>query len=101
MSLGAGIMERCTAVCEVPGRLPFFQAVRADIRVGHSDASEVGLSWVHASRHLIPHSRLAASQAAGSPQSWANALASSSEIRELGGPGEDKIIHATMQELPD
>eukprot|EP00961_Rhodomonas_salina_P235562 3183964-Rhodomonas_salina.1 len=101
MSLGAGIMKRCTAVREVPRRLPFFQAVGADIRVCHSDASEVGLGWVHASRHLIPYSRLAASQTAGHPQSWANAFASSSEIRELGRPGEDKIIHATMQELPD
>eukprot|EP00961_Rhodomonas_salina_P182430 2462659-Rhodomonas_salina.1 len=103
MSLGAGIMERCSAVREVPRRLPFFQTVRADIHVGHSDTSEVGLGRVHASRHLIPHSCLAASQAAGRPQSWANAFASSSEIRELGRQGENnlKIIHAPMQELPD
>eukprot|EP00961_Rhodomonas_salina_P068441 918809-Rhodomonas_salina.1 len=94
-------MEHCTAVREVPRRLQFFQAVRADIRVGHSDASEVGLGRVHASRHLIQHSRLAASQTAGSPQNWANAFASSSEVCELGRQGEDKIIHAAMRELPD
>eukprot|EP00961_Rhodomonas_salina_P230347 3113059-Rhodomonas_salina.1 len=40
MSLGAGIVKRCTAIREVPHRLPFLQTVGADIRVGHSDASK-------------------------------------------------------------
>eukprot|EP00961_Rhodomonas_salina_P261174 3529653-Rhodomonas_salina.4 len=33
-------MERCAAVREVPCRLPFFQAVGADVRVSHSDSGK-------------------------------------------------------------
>eukprot|EP00961_Rhodomonas_salina_P178822 2412649-Rhodomonas_salina.2 len=40
MSLGAGILERCAAVREVSRSLPFFQAVGADVSVGHSDSGK-------------------------------------------------------------
>eukprot|EP00961_Rhodomonas_salina_P127293 1716050-Rhodomonas_salina.1 len=40
MSLGAGVMERRAAVREVSRRLPFLQAVGADVSVGHSDSGK-------------------------------------------------------------
>eukprot|EP00961_Rhodomonas_salina_P137013 1843143-Rhodomonas_salina.1 len=100
MSLGAGIMECCAAIREVSRRLPFFQAVGADVRVGHPNSGKVRLSRVHARRYLVPHPRLTTRKAANRPQGRTNAFATAGEVRELGGSGKDEIVHAVMRELP-
>eukprot|EP00961_Rhodomonas_salina_P039531 530835-Rhodomonas_salina.1 len=101
MRLGASVVERHTGFREVSHRLAFLQAVLADVCVNHPNPSQVGLGGVHASRHLVPDPSLTASEAADRSQGRTDTFPATGKVRELGGPGENEIVHATVEKLPD
>eukprot|EP00961_Rhodomonas_salina_P055365 744038-Rhodomonas_salina.1 len=95
MSLGAGVVERHASIREVSHRLAFLQTVQADVRVSYPNPGQVGLGGVHALSHLVPYPRLTAREAVNRTQGRSNAFATTGEVRELGGPGENELVHAT------
>eukprot|EP00961_Rhodomonas_salina_P108297 1458079-Rhodomonas_salina.1 len=48
----------------------------------------------------VSATQILARESADRAQSRADAFAATDEVRELGGPGENEIVHSTVEELP-